>query len=212
MLLTPNTKFKRYKWENTEKSPSQPRPSHWVPSTPPSGNHFASFLSILSETVSAQTCNYVDLFFFVCFSPKRCRLYMFDTLLFSHNHPSWWLFRVSAWRASSFFFSYLHNITLYRCTDSLVNPSLFSVFGYDKQRRGEESFKGDVWQTHGHDCCPAVAATSEPWPPTCIFILQWMLRKVGVVDLEEKVGKGQMEDTPSCPKAPGYWCGRQGLV
>lgn len=67
MLLTPNTKFKRYKWENTEKSPSQTCPSHWVPSTPPSSNHFASFLSILSETVSAQTYNYVYLFFFCVF-------------------------------------------------------------------------------------------------------------------------------------------------
>lgn len=52
----------------------------------------------------------------------------------------------------------------------------------------------------------------SPDPLTCIFILQWMLRKVGVMELEEEVSKGQMEDAPSCPKAPGYWCGREGLV
>ena len=32
------------------------------------------------------------------------------------------------------------------------------------------------------------------------------------MELEEEVSKGQMEDAPSCPKIPGYWCGREGLV
>lgn len=51
MMLTHNTKFKRYKWKNREKFSSQPCPSHQVP--PTKGNHFASLLNVLPETVSA---------------------------------------------------------------------------------------------------------------------------------------------------------------
>lgn len=139
VVLTHNTKFKRYKWEHREGS-FLPCPGHWVPAP---GARPVSWVLFQTLCLPRRVVTYIGVLFSfypnVACSPHRltpCFLHMIIRLGDgSRSVPKEHLHS----------FLHFHNTTLGRRA-IIYLTNLYSQSSYYQRRRNEYSLKGGVWQ------------------------------------------------------------------